>query len=133
MSDLLLVAIGGCLGAVTRYLVDAGVTKFAGGDFPWATLLVNVTGAFALGVLVVLTVERGLLPMALRPAVGIGFLGAYTTFSTYAVDALLLAEGGRMLRALAYVLASNVLAIAAAAAGFLAGRGVPAAWIPWNP
>lgn len=125
VTDLLLVAIGGCLGAVTRYLLDAYVVRHAGSSLPWATLAINVTGAFALGVLTALTVERALLPELLRPALGIGFLGAYTTFSTFAVDAVVLAEGGMLVRAATYVVAMNVVGIAAAVAGFAVGRTIP--------
>lgn len=125
VTDLLLVALGGCLGAVLRYLVDAAVTSRYGTSFPWATLSINVAGAFALGLLTALTVEREVLPLVLRPAFGIGLLGAFTTFSTYAVDAIVLAEGGLVARAAAYVVVTNAVGIAAAVAGFAVGRSAP--------
>lgn len=122
MTDVLLVVAGGALGVLLRYLLDAAFTGRFGIGFPWATLTINVVGAFALGVLTVLTVERGLLPMQLRPALGIGFLGGFTTFSTYAVDAFLLAEAGYIGRSLTYAVLTNIAGLGAAALGFLLAR-----------
>jgi CrcB protein len=124
MIDVLLVAGGGCLGAISRYGIDAVVTRRVDGDFPWAILVINVVGAFALGLLTVAVVERGLLPGWVRPAAGIGFLGAFTTFSTFAAETFLLAEAGQVGLAATYVLATNVVGIGAGVAGFLLGRAV---------
>lgn len=123
MTSLLLVALGGLVGASLRYLLEAAVVTRFGSDFPWGTLAINLIGAFGLGVLTVLTVERELLPLLARPAFGIGLLGAFTTFSTYAVETIVLAEGGRMLRAATYVVATNVAGVGAAVAGFALARG----------
>lgn len=122
MNDLVLVAVGGCIGAVLRYVVEAAITRRTGAALPWGTMIINVSGAFLLGALTALTVERQILPMWLRPALGVGLLGAYTTFSTLAVDAIVLTESGAVLRAAVYVVATNVAGVAAAALGFVVGR-----------
>ena len=77
---ILLVGAGGFLGAISRYLVDGWIATVTRGGFPWGTLIVNVSGSFALGLLFALSVERGVLSPALRAPVLIGFIGAYTTF-----------------------------------------------------
>ncbi|MET0773306.1 MAG: CrcB family protein, partial [Candidatus Limnocylindrales bacterium] len=75
------IAVGGAAGAVARYLVDGWVSQRTGGSFPLGTLVVNLTGTFLLGLLAALAIERSVLPAVIRPALMIGFLGAYTTFS----------------------------------------------------
>ncbi|MEM9420998.1 MAG: CrcB family protein, partial [Pseudomonadota bacterium] len=85
------VAIGGAVGAVTRFLVHRGMTLWHGADAAWSTLAVNVSGSFVLGAVAAALMERpSLLPGAWAPAVTIGLLGAFTTFSTFALDAVTL-------------------------------------------
>lgn len=124
LLNVLLVGLGGMLGALARYGVEAGVTKVVGVPFPVGTFVINVTGAFALGVLTVLVVEKDLLHALFRPAFGIGFLGAYTTFSTFAIEALALAEGAMLVQALAYVVATNVVGILSAWGGVVFARSM---------
>lgn len=125
MRMTIAVMAAGAAGVGLRYAVDSIVDRPAGG-IPWATLLVNVVGALLLGVLaaVVTGMADGEAGRALRLVLGIGLLGGFTTFSTYAFEAFQLADGGHQLRALAYVLATNVLGIAAAAGGWSATRAV---------
>ena len=96
----------------------------ARGQFPWGTLTVNVIGSFALGVLVALTTERYLSGPHWRTALGIGFLGAFTTFSTYAYETVRLADDGAL--ALAFLNAFAMLAVGLLAAymGLAAGRTI---------
>ena len=80
---LLLIGLGGFAGAITRYVVDGAVADRTNGAFPWGTLVVNVSGSFLLGLLFALSTDRAILPAEIRGPVLIGFIGAYTTFSTY--------------------------------------------------
>jgi CrcB protein len=111
----LLVAAAGALGVLSRYGISSA---FHGDALPWATVAINVAGSFLLGVLVVVDWWT---PEA-RTALGVGFLGGFTTFSTFSVQAVLDVDAGESGRALIYVGASVVLGIAAAAAGFTLAR-----------
>lgn len=115
------VLVGGALGAISRWVVG----ELLGSDtasFPWATLTVNVTGAFLLGAAGVVLIER--LPGGehVRALVLIGFLGAYTTFSTMALDGVLLIESGKVATALAYWLATLLVGQTAGLTGMWLGR-----------
>ena len=115
------VALGGMAGASARYGVSRLITVPAGG-FPWATLTVNVTGAFAIGLLVaVLTAHRSH-SLLLRALLGTGVLGGYTTFSTLSVEADVLVKDGRAGIAIAYIAVTLVAGLAAVALGAAAGR-----------
>jgi len=115
------VALGGMAGASARYGVSRLITVPAGG-FPWATLTVNVTGAFAIGLLVaVLTAHRSQ-SLLLRALLGTGVLGGYTTFSTLSVETDVLVKDGRTGIAIAYIAATLVAGLAAVALGAAAGR-----------
>jgi CrcB protein len=98
---LVAIAAGGALGAPARYAVARALPASAG-RFPWATFLTNVSGSFALGLVVVLAADR----RALRAFLATGILGAFTTFSTFTVDADLLVRDGRLVTAAIYVAAS---------------------------
>jgi CrcB protein len=107
------VAIGGALGAMARYGVSTLVFDASSQRFPYATLSVNVLGSFLMGILFVLIVEKGLLPPEMRSILMVGFLGAFTTFSTFSLDALGLWQNGHLLLALVYALGTVVLCLAA--------------------
>lgn len=124
MRTVLAIAIGGALGALARYGVGALVTTRTGAGFPWGTFVVNVSGAFVLGLLFALFAQRTHLPPWLIASVTVGFLGAYTTFSTFALESLLLAEDGRLLAASMNVAASVAAGLLAVIAGVLAGRAL---------
>ena len=119
---LLLVGAGGFFGAISRYLVDGWVSHATGGGFPWGTLVVNVTGSFVLGALFALSVERGVLSPTLRAPVLIGFIGAYTTFSTLTLETWRLVEDGSYIAAFGNIGGSMVLGLAAVVAGLAVGR-----------
>ena len=123
---LLLVGIGGLCGTLARYLLDAWITDATRAAFPWGTLVINLSGSFAIGVLFVLTVERGTLPAELRAPLGIGFLGGYTTFSTFMLESLRLAEGGAWPLALANIAGSMILGLGAVIAGVALARAIAA-------
>lgn len=111
------VAAGGSLGAAARYGVGLAWPHPAGG-FPWATLLINIVGCAAIGVLAGLAPRHRLA----RPFLGTGVLGGFTTFSTYAVDARTLLDAGRPAAAAAYVAGTLVAALAAVWLGMLGVR-----------
>lgn len=119
---LLLIGVGGFVGAVTRYLVDTAVTQRLGPAFPFGTLAVNLSGSFVLGLLVALSAERGLLPTDIRGPVLIGFLGAYTTFSTFTLESWRLIEGGAPALAVVNLLGSIALGMVAVVVGLVVGR-----------
>ena len=117
-----LIAIFGAAGAVSRYWVDGRVSDLTHGQFPWGTFVINVVGAFALGIVVALTTERLLVSPNWRIALGIGFLGSFTTFSTFAYETVKLAEDGAVGLALVNSVAMVALGLLAAALGLALGR-----------
>ncbi len=119
-----MIGIGGFFGAIARYLIDGWVVERTGAVFPWGTLVVNVSGAFVLGLLFALSVERGVLPAEIRAPVLIGFIGAYTTFSTLALESWRLIEDGSYLLGAANLAGSMVIGIVAVVAGLMAGRAL---------
>ncbi|MFW2545229.1 fluoride efflux transporter CrcB [Primorskyibacter sp. 2E107] len=122
MTPLLQVALGGALGASARYLIGLTATRLLGKGFPWGTLIVNVLGSFAMGVLVVVLVHLSANRYA--PLLMTGLLGGFTTFSAFSLDAVTLYERGQVGLAAGYVLASVVLSLAALAAGLIIARSI---------
>ena len=118
-----LVFIGGCLGGVVRYVVVRH-WAYPPAAFPWATLVVNVFGALAIGVVVEVATEVLRDSRLLRPFVGAGFCGALTTFSSIVVDTDRLAAHGHAGLATAYLLTTIVAGLAACAAGLFVTRAV---------
>jgi fluoride exporter len=112
------VSIAGGLGAACRYLLDHAITARASTVFPWGTIVVNVSGSLAAGVVLGLT-TAGWLPAELRPPVAGGFLGAYTTFSTAMYQSARLLEDGESLLGLVSLVVPLVLATVAALVGYL--------------
>ena len=121
---LVLIALGGAAGATARYLVDTWVTERAGGAFPWGTFVVNVSGSLILGILFALAIERDVLPASIRGPVLIGFIGAYTTFSTLMLESWRLIEGGAVGLGLANLVGSSVIGMVALVGGLMIGRAV---------
>ncbi len=124
MTQLLAIAAGGALGALLRYGMSLGVHGLLGRGFPYGTLTVNVTGSLAMGVLYVLLLERSALGPEWRLALLVGLLGSFTTFSSFAIETLVLVEEGAPWRALANVLASVVTCLVACWAGLWIGRSL---------
>lgn len=122
MSQLVAIAAGGALGALLRFWVASGVAAWLGRDFPYGTLLINVSGSLAIGVVYVLLLERFDVGVAWRLFLMTGLLGAFTTFSTFSLETLILIESGEHLKAVMNVLLSVVLCLAAASSGILLGR-----------
>ncbi|MQA14315.1 MAG: fluoride efflux transporter CrcB [Pseudonocardiaceae bacterium] len=123
-SDVLgAVAVGGVLGAEVRYGLGVALANPSGG-LPWSTLTINASGCLLIGVLMVLIAERPHPHRLVRPFLGVGVLGGYTTFSTYSVEALTMLQTGHAGPAIAYVVATPLVALAAVAGGTVATRSL---------
>ena len=120
--EYLWVGLGGFLGANARYALGLWIVGRLGAGFPFQTLLVNVSGSFVIGVLLVLLTERLAVDPAWRLLLVVGFLGGYTTFSSYTFEALALAEAGQWSAAVWYVLGSNGLGLVATYLGMVLAR-----------
>ena len=118
---LVAIAVGGVVGAESRYGVDRLLPASRAG-FPWATLTINVLGCLLMGVLMVVLTELITPPRLARPFLGVGVLGGFTTFSSFTVDAERLVNAHRTGLALAYVVATLVIAAAGLAVGTYAAR-----------
>ena len=116
------VAIGGVLGCWARYAMTNLVQSIYGRDFPYATLSINVLACFLMGFLFEETLERLTISPILRLGILTGFLGGFSTFSTFAMETLLLAEQGDLAEGLLYILISVVLGLAAVTGGVYLAR-----------
>jgi CrcB protein len=123
--DLVLVGVGGFFGAIARRVVDLWVSDRAGSAFPLGTLVINLSGSFLLGLLFAWAIERDVLPASIRGPVLIGFIGAYTTFSTWMLESWRLVEDGAWGLALVNVFGSVALGLVAVIAGLAVGRSLP--------
>jgi CrcB protein len=132
MHQLIAIALGGSAGAVVRFLVANGIYGWLGRDFPYGTLFVNVSGSFLMGLLTELMLQRFAVAAEYRAAVLVGFLGAYTTFSTFALETLTLFDQGGMLKGFLNILLSVMLCLIAVWVGLIWGRSLftGADW-PW--
>ncbi|MCE0499462.1 MAG: fluoride efflux transporter CrcB [Methylacidiphilales bacterium] len=120
------VMVGGALGTLARFLLSAYVASHVGETFPWGTLLINVTGSFAIGFFGTLTDPDGALlvrPEA-RTFFMIGICGGYTTFSSFSLQTLRLAQNGQLLYAGANIIASNVGCLLAVWLGYLCAANI---------
>jgi CrcB protein len=123
LNQLFLIAIGGAVGSVLRYLVSTGVYSLIGRLFPFGTLTVNIIGSLAMGFLSVFLLERfnGLAPH-LRALLLVGFLGGFTTFSAFSLETLALFENGDFILGLLNILLSVSLCLVAVWFGTILGR-----------
>lgn len=124
MSTYIAIAFFGVLGCWARFGQTNLVQAVYGRDFPYATMSINVTGSFIMGFLFVETLERLTLPPAMRTGILTGFIGGYTTFSTFEMETLLLAEAGETVKAALYVMLSVGLGLAAAFGGAYIARNL---------
>ena len=124
MKQLIAIALGGSAGAVARFLVANGIYAVLGRSFPHGTLFVNVSGSFLMGLLTELMLQRFALAVEYRAAILVGFLGAYTTFSTFALETLYLFEEGSLLKALLNIFLSAVLCLVGVWIGLVWGRTI---------
>jgi CrcB protein len=124
MERLVLIGLAGASGALTRYGLQSAVTNALGRPTVLGTLLINVTGAFLLGLFLALTDERMTIPLYWRPIIATGFLGAYTTFSTLMFESFSRFESGDLATAGANLLASVALGLIATYLGLTLGRAL---------
>lgn len=122
MGHSLAIAAGGAVGALLRYWVSLGAHGLLGTGLPYGTLTVNTLGSGLMGFASVLLLDRAGLSPELRAALLVGLLGSFTTFSTFSLETLSLAENGTRLRAAANVAGHLVLCLGAVWAGVIAGR-----------
>lgn len=120
-GQVVAVAVGGAIGAPARYELTLQFHA-AAGQFPWTTFGINVSGAFVLGLLITLPVERLPATRYARSLLCTGLLGAFTTFATFAVEITTLGRDGHVVVAITYACASVVLGLIAALAGIACGR-----------
>lgn len=118
------IAIFGIFGCCARYAQTQLVQAIYGSEFPYATLTINVLGSFLMGFLFIETLERLTISPVLRTGILTGFIGGYTTFSTFAMESLLLAEQGEGLKAFLYVFLSVTFGLLAAFGGAFIARNL---------
>jgi fluoride exporter len=121
MFMVIALGFGGVVGALARYSVSLALPGQTG-RFPWGTFVINVSGSAVLGFLLILLIEQFPRGRLARPVIGTGVIGAYTTFSTFVVDAVLLARADKILTAVIYVLASVVFGLLAVWLGMVTAR-----------
>lgn len=119
MNIWLAIALGGAGGAMSRYWVMTQTKQWLGNDFPYGTLMVNVTGSFVLGFLSILLVQKLQVPEAMKLAILVGFLGSFTTFSTFSMDVLNAYLAGYSVKALAYIISSVLTSLLGVWLGYL--------------
>lgn len=122
-STIGMIGLGGALGAIARHGVNVGAVQLFGHGYPYSTLIVNIAGSFLMGLLIVKFSQMNQVTQELRMLTTTGFLGAFTTFSTFSLDAVTLWERGEMLHALVYILISVICSVLALAAAFYLMRG----------
>lgn len=124
MLNILLVAIGGAVGSVTRYLTGLYSTRLLGTGFPWGTLTVNIVGSLAIGIFAELIARRFSAPLEWRLFIITGFLGGFTTFSAFSLDVATLIDNGNLWLAAVYVAASMLVSLFAVFAGLAMMRAL---------
>lgn len=125
MNQLIVIAFGGAFGAVMRFLVSTGLYQWLGREFPYGTLLVNVVGSFLIGLLSeTLVLQRVTVALDYRAAILVGFIGAFTTFSTFSLETFYLLEQGQIGKAGLNIIVSVSSCLLAVWLGLLCGRGL---------
>ena len=121
MLEVLFVAAGGAIGSVTRYLVGGWIANRFGAAFPYGTFVINVTGSFIIGFFLAFAQERAALSPYWRLFFAVGFVGGYTTFSTFEYEGIRLLQDGEMLLASVYLIGSVVTGGIAVFGGIVLG------------
>ncbi|RMD92885.1 MAG: fluoride efflux transporter CrcB [Calditrichaeota bacterium] len=122
MFKIIVVGLGGFLGAISRYIISGFIYRLLGDRFPYGTLFVNVLGCFLIGLIVTITEERFFVNPTIRIFLTVGLLGAFTTFSTFGYETIELIRQGSHFAALANVIYSVLNGLAAVYVGMVIGR-----------
>ncbi len=122
MSIYFAIALGGSLGAISRYWVSTTTYSWLGSNFPYGTLMVNVTGSLVVGFLTVVLVQRFDVSDEVRLGLIVGFLGSFTTFSAFSIDTIHWIENGAVIKALADILISVIACVLGAWAGLISAK-----------
>ena len=118
------IMIGGAVGAAIRFIISNGIYNLLGREFPYGTFTVNVIGSFFMGLLTVVLIERGEFDPVIKLAILVGFLGSFTTFSTFSLDTLTLINDGALLRAFLNMIGSVVVCVSAVWLGMLFAKHI---------
>ena len=121
METIMVIGIGGFIGANVRYWLSLWAAETFGNRFPWGTLIINVSGSLILAVFVAYAFNHTTLDPRLRLLLAVGFCGAYTTFSTYAVDSVALIQAGDWMGGLSNIIVTNVVCIISVIIGLILG------------
>ncbi len=124
LKPYLWISLGAVIGAGARYSVSRWIARLINADFPYGTLLINITGSFVLGLFLIWTTERVLADPRWRLIIAIGFCGSYTTFSSYAFETIAYFEQGHWLLFWSNILFNNVLCLLAVIAGAALARAL---------
>jgi CrcB protein len=124
LGILLAVALGGAIGSLLRYFTAGAIQSAASSGFPWGIFVVNISGGFAMGIIVELAALKLSMAPEVRAFLTVGILGGYTTFSTFSLDSVLLIERGSYVSAAIYIAGSAVLSILALFAGLWLVRSI---------
>ena len=122
MKELVFLAIAGALGALSRYGLSCAAVRVLGSDFPYGTLIVNVIGCLLLGLLMHIGLTTDIIPQSLRLVLSVGFLGAFTTFSTFSYETTRYIQDGAWLTVAGNIGANVILGILATIAGLAIGQ-----------
>lgn len=122
LGQISVIMLGGAFGAAARYILTSTMTEKLGTSIPYGTLTVNVIGSFIIGLLAILLIEHFSIYPLLKLGIFIGFLGAFTTFSTFSMEALVFFENGQHLHALVYIFSSVFFSVLAVWLGALLGK-----------
>ena len=120
--ELLSIAAGGALGAVSRFCLGNLISRIIGSALPYGTFVINIVGCFFMGLIMTMIIERGMLSAAWRLLLCVGFLGGFTTFSSFGYETLMLLQEDKIVAALAYVGGSIILGLMSAALGVAVGK-----------
>lgn len=124
MNQVVAIAVGGALGALSRYWVVGLVSRLFERSFPYGTLVVNVIGSFLIGICYIIIVQRLHVASEWHAVLMVGFIGAFTTFSTFSLETVSLIQEGRLMVALSYIFSSVLVCLLATAAGILLAKQV---------
>lgn len=124
MNQVVAIAVGGALGALSRYWVVGFVSRLFERNFPYGTLAVNIVGSFLIGIGYIVIVQRLQVASEWHAVLMVGFIGAFTTFSTFSLETVSLMQEGRLVAAFIYIFSSVLVCLLATMAGILLAKQI---------